>query len=464
MTRRERLVLLASTLGFSMVLLDTTVVNVALGDIARELHAGPTTLQWVANAYTLVFAGLLLSTGLAADRVGARTVFLAGLATFAGGSVLATAAPSAAALVGAQAVLGVGAALVLPTSLSLLSQVFVDPGRRVRAVGVWAAGSAVSFAAGPVLGGLLIEQAGWRAIFIINLPLALIAAALVVSQVPAGRTQPREAAPLNLAPQAAAVAMLLALTFGLVESGDRGWGSARVLIALGAAGVLAVGLVARERSSERRLVPRALVADRSFTASTAGGALLNFAFYGELFFLSLFLQQERGLDALQTGLAFLPQPLLFMAVSPLAGRLVAARGPRLALAAGAGLAVAAALILLGVDAHSSYGVLVAGLALNGAGGGLAIPAVTAGVMGSAPTALAGIASAALNAGRQTGGVLGVAVLGGVATAGDHVTATGMHRAALLAGLGLAIASVLSLRLGEPRGAVAGAREPALATD
>ena len=463
MTRRERLVLLASTLGFSMVLLDTTVVNVALGDIARELHAGPTTLQWVANAYTLVFAGLLLSTGLAADRVGARTVFLAGLATFAVGSVLATAAPSAAALVGAQAVLGVGAALVLPTSLSLLSQVFVDPGRRVRAVGVWAAGSAVSFAAGPVLGGLLIEQAGWRAIFIINLPLALIAAALVVSQVPAGRTQPREAAPLNLAPQAA-VAMLLALTFGLVESGDSGWGSARVLIALGAAGVLAVGLVARERSSERRLVPRALVADRSFTASTAGGALLNFAFYGELFFLSLFLQQERGLDALQTGLAFLPQPLLFMAVSPLAGRLVAARGPRLALAAGAGLAVAAALILLGVDAHSSYGVLVAGLALNGAGGGLAIPAVTAGVMGSAPTALAGIASAALNAGRQTGGVLGVAVLGGVATAGDHVTATGMHRAALLAGLGLAIASVLSLRLGEPRGAVAGAREPALATD
>ena len=177
MTRRERLVLLASTIGFSMVLLDTTVVNVALGSIARDLSAGPTTLEWVANAYTLVFAGLLLSTGLAADRLGARTVFLAGLGTFAAGSVAATLAPTAAALIAAQAVLGVGAALVLPTSLSLLSQVFEDPARRVRAVGVWAAGSAVSFATGPVLGGLLIEQAGWRSIFVINLPLAAVAAA-----------------------------------------------------------------------------------------------------------------------------------------------------------------------------------------------------------------------------------------------------------------------------------------------
>src|SRR4051795_13638764 len=200
-TRRERLVLLASTLGFSMVLLDTTVVNVALGSIADDLAAGPTTLEWIANAYTLVFAGLLLSTGLAADRLGARAVFLAGLATFAVGSVAATLAPSAAALIGAQAVLGVGAALVLPTSLALLSQVFVDPTRRVRAVGVWAAGSAVSFAAGPVLGGVLIEQAGWRSVFVINLPLAVLAAALVLSQVQGRVAHARPAAPLNLGPQ-----------------------------------------------------------------------------------------------------------------------------------------------------------------------------------------------------------------------------------------------------------------------
>ncbi|HEY3018769.1 MAG TPA: MFS transporter [Solirubrobacteraceae bacterium] len=451
MTRRERLVLVASTVGFSMVLLDTTVVNVALGAIARDLHAGPTTLEWVANAYTLVFAGLLLSTGLAADRVGPRRVFLIGLATFAGGSFLAGAAPTATALVAAQAVLGVGAALVLPTSLSLLSQVFADPAARTRAVGVWAAGSAAAFAAGPVVGGLLIEQAGWRAIFVLNLPLALLAGGLAVTQLPRQADVTRAAgAPGSLGAQVVAVAMLVALTFGLVESGGRGWGSPAVVVALAAAIVLATALGLRERTSASPLVPRQLVTDRRFIASTAGGALLNFAFYGELFFLSLFLQQERGLDALQTGLAFLPQPLLFMAVSPLAGRLVAARGARAPLAAGAVLAAAAALVLLAVDTDSPYGVLVAGLALNGLGGGLAIPAVTAGVMGAAPPSLAGIASAALNAGRQVGGVLGVAVLGGLATAGGHVDPAGLHQALVVAGLGLAGAGALALTLPSPR--------------
>jgi DHA2 family methylenomycin A resistance protein-like MFS transporter len=430
-----------------MVLLDTTVVNVALGSIARDLHAGPTTLEWIANAYTLVFAGLLLSTGLAADRIGARRVFLAGLATFAAGSALATAAPTAGALVAAQAVLGVGAALVLPTSLSLLSQVFADPAARTRAVGVWAAGSAAAFAAGPVVGGLLIEQAGWRAIFVLNLPLAVLAGALAVSQLPRRDTARRATgAQGSLGAQAGAVAMLVALTYGFVESGGRGWDSPAVLAALTIAAVLAAALGLRERASARPLVPRELVADRRFTASTAGGALLNFAFYGELFFLSLFLQQERGLDALQTGLAFLPQPLLFMAVSPLAGRLVAARGSRLPLAAGSALAAGAALVLLAVDGSSPYGVLVAGLALNGLGGGLAIPAVTAGVMSAAPPSLAGIASAALNAGRQVGGVLGVAVLGGLATAGGQVDTAGVHHGLVVAGVGLAAASVLALAL------------------
>jgi DHA2 family methylenomycin A resistance protein-like MFS transporter len=446
MSRRERLVLLASTAGFAIVLLDTTIVNVALGAIARDLHASPTTLEWIANAYTLVFAGLLLSTGLASDRIGARTVFVAGLATFATGSVLAMLAPTATALIAAQAVLGVGAALVLPTSLALLSQVFVDPGRRIRAVGIWAAGSSVAFAAGPVLGGVLIEQAGWRAIFALNLPLAALGAGLVLTQVRGGAVRGRPPAPLNLGPQAAAIAMLLALTFGLIESNSRGWSSPPVLVALGAAAVFAVALIMRERTADHRLIPRELVADRRFTASTAGGALLNFAFYGELFFLSLFLQQERGLDALHTGLAFLPQPLLFMLVSPVAGRLVATRGPRLPLAVGSALGAAGAFVLLGVDGHSPYSALMAGLLLSGVGGGLAIPAVTAGVMGSAPISLAGIASATLNAGRQTGGVLGVAVLGGLATGAGGVEASGMRSALVVAGAALLVASVIAFAL------------------
>ncbi|MEY2533963.1 MAG: transporter, family, methylenomycin resistance protein [bacterium] len=445
MTRRERLVLLASVVGFSMVLLDTTIVNVALGSIAHEFAAGPATLGWIANAYTLVFAGLLLSTGLAADRIGARTVFVTGLAIFAGGSIAAAFAPSAAALIGAQAILGVGAALVLPTSLSLLSRVFTDRSQRMRAIGIWAAGSSVAFAAGPVLGGVLIEQAGWRSIFVINLPLAALGAALVLTQV-RGREAATPAAALNLGAQAAAIAMLVALTFGLMESTGSGWGSAPVLVAVGSAVVLAAGLFVRERSTANRLVPRELMADRRVTASTAGGALLNFAFYGELFFLSLFLQQERGLDALHTGLAFLPQPLMFMSVAPFAGRLVASRGPRLPLALGAGLGAAGAFVLVGVDLDSSYGFLMVGLALSGMGGGLAVPAITAGVMGSAPTALAGVASATLNAGRQVGGVLGVALLGGLATASGHVEVAAMHSALLIAGVALVLAGALAFAL------------------
>jgi DHA2 family methylenomycin A resistance protein-like MFS transporter len=395
--------------------------------------------------------------------MGARNVFVAGLAIFAGGSVFAASAPNATALIAAQAVLGVGAALVLPTSLSLLSNVFVDSGRRMRAVGIWAAGASVAFAAGPVLGGVLIEQAGWRSIFVINLPLVVLATALVLTQVRGGVTHVRPPAPLNLGPQAGAILMLVALTFGLIESNGQGWGSAPVVIALGVAVILAVGLVVRERSGAHRLVPRELVADRRFTASTAGGALLNFAFYGELFFLSLFLQQERGLDALHTGLAFLPQPLLFMAVSPMAGRLVASRGPRLPLAAGAALGAAGAFVLLGVDGDSPYGVLMAGLALSGLGGGLAVPAVTAGVMGSAPASLAGIASAALNAGRQIGGVLGVAVLGGLATGAAGVDASAMHGALVIAGVALLVASAIAFALPGTAGAMI--REPfALATE
>src|SRR3954462_7455755 len=229
MTRRERLVLLASTVGFSMVLLDTTVVNVALGTIARDLHAGPTTLEWVANAYTLVFAGLLLTTGLAAGPVGARRVFLAGVATFAVGSAAAAAAPSAGALVGAQALLGLGAALVLPTSLALLTLAVPEPAKRARAVGTWAAGSAAAFALGPVVGGALTDAAGWRWIFLVNVPVALLATALAWRPAPPER--PAATSATTLAGQAGAIVALGALTFGLIEGGDRGWESGPVLAA-----------------------------------------------------------------------------------------------------------------------------------------------------------------------------------------------------------------------------------------
>ena len=445
---RPGLVLAASTLGFSMVLLDTTVVNVAGPAIRDNLDASSSTLQWVVNAYTLVFAALLLLMGALADRLGARRVFLAGLATFAVGSAAAASAPSAGALVAAQALLGVGAALVLPTSLALLSVAFPfpDAGARARAVGIWAAGSASAFALGPVLGGALTDAAGWRWVFLVNLPFAVVASVLAWRFAPRGR--PAGVRPASAAGQLAAIVALGALTFALIEGGDRGWTSAVVLFSFVVAVVSAIWLVGHERRTPAPLLPLTLLADRRFSASTGAGALVNLAFYGELFVLSLFLQQERGLTALEAGLAFLPQPLLTMAVAPVTGRLVATYGPRLPLGVGGVFATLGAVLLLGVDVHSGYGVLAGGLVLTGLGGGLMIPALTAAVVGAAPARLAGTASAGLNAGRQVGGAIGVALLGSLAASGDAVV--GLHVAVALAAVALLGATLLARALPEAR--------------
>jgi predicted MFS family arabinose efflux permease len=246
-----------------------------------------------------------------------------------------------------------------------------------------------------------------------------------------------------------------------VQGPERGWGDPGIVASLAAAVLLLVAFVALERRSPDPLMPLELFANRNLSVGTAITFMALAMLGAMLYFLTIYFQEVHGYDALETGLAFLPQPLLFMAAAPIAGRMIV-RGPRLPLALGAGISVAGALALLAVDGDSSYGVLMVGLALNGLGGGLAIPAVTSGVMGSAPPALAGIASATLNAGRQIGGVLGVAVLGGIAAGGGGVEVAGMHQAVVIAALGLAVASALSLRLREPRPAVA--RQAALATD
>jgi DHA2 family methylenomycin A resistance protein-like MFS transporter len=453
-TRKPALVLAASTLGFGMVLLDTTVVNVAGPVIRDDLGAGDAALQWIVNAYTLVFAALLLSMGALSDRLGARTIFLGGLATFAVGSVAAAAAPSAGALIAAQALLGVGAASVLPTSLSLLTQAYPGASARARAVGIWAAGSAVAFALGPVVGGGLTDALGWRSVFVVNLLPAVAGGLLAWRFAPRGR--PGATRGTDPSGQLATIVGLGALTFALIEGGDRGWTSVTALVAFAAALAAVAWLVPHQRRAAAPLLPSSLVGDRRFTAATGAGALVNLAFYGEFFVLSLFLQQERGLSALEVGLSFLPQPLLVMALAPVAGRLVAAAGPRLPLAVGGVAGTLGAIALLAVDSNSSYLVLAAGLVLNGVAGGLMIPAVTGGVMGAAPAKFAGVASAGLNAGRQVGGVIGVALLGSLATAGDPVA--GLHVALVLAAVALAGATLLSRTLPATRAdAVAPAR-------
>ena len=299
-----------------------------------------------------------------------------------------------------------------------------------------------------MLGGALTDAAGWRWVFLVNLPFAVVASVLAWRFAPRGR--PAGVRPASAAGQLAAIVALGALTFALIEGGARGWTSAVVLFSFVVAAVSAVWLVGHERRTPAPLLPLSLLADRRFSASTGAGALVNLAFYGELFVLSLFLQQERGLTALEAGLAFLPQPLLTMAVAPVTGRLVATYGPRLPLGVGGVFATLGAVLLLGVDVHSGYGVLAGGLVLTGLGGGLMIPALTAAVVGAAPARLAGTASAGLNAGRQVGGAIGVALLGSLAATGDAVA--GLHVAVALAAVALLGATLLARALPEARAA------------
>lgn len=451
MTHRPAVALAASSLGFALVLLDTAVVSVALPAIRDDLGASATGLQWVVNGYTLVLASLLLSAGALADRLGARRLMLAGTLIFAVASSAAAMAPTTGALVAAQVLLGTGAAALVPASLALLTAAYPEPSARARAVGVWAAASASAFAAAPVLAGLLIEAVGWRAIFAVNLPFAILVAGLVLRGV--AETTRTPARGLDVAGQLLAVTALAAVTFALIQSRPLGWASPSVLAGLVVALAAGAAFVAVEHRGRAPMLPLSLFASRAFSTSTVAGLLVSFAIYSQLFILSLFLQEVRNLSALETGLAFIPQPIVFALAGIPAGRLIARVGPRIPLALGGALAAAGALVLASVGAETPYGVILASLILFGLGAGITIPALTTAVVSSVPPLQVGVASAALNASRQTGGVLGVALLGGLATGGDVVG--GMHTALNVCAVALAGVAILGARITvRPRARVA----------
>jgi DHA2 family methylenomycin A resistance protein-like MFS transporter len=443
--RRPAVALTASSLAFSLVLLDTTVVNVALPAIRDDLHAGVTSLQWIVNGYTLVLASLLLTAGALSDRLGSRRLMLGGVAVFAVASAGAALAPSVSTLVAAQVVLGLGAATLIPASLALLTHAYPEPARRARAVGIWASTSAAAFAAGPVVAGLLIDVVSWRAMFAINLPFAVAVAVLVLT---VEETPRRASRGLDVPGQVTAVLALASLTFALIESRSLGWGSPAVVGALAVSIAAGLTFVAVEHRSATPMLPLSLFRSPTFSASAAAGALVSFAVYAQLFFLSLYLQEVRGLSALETGFSFLPQPVVFALAGLPAGRLVARIGPRLPLAAGGAIAAAGSLVLLTTGADTPYGLMVVGLVLFGAGAGTAIPALTSAVVSTVPAAQVGVASAALNASRQMGGVLGVAVLGGLVTGGRFLE--GMHVALAVCAAALIAVALLGARHVEGR--------------
>lgn len=404
----SRSALAASSLAWALVLLDTSLINVALPAIREDLGGGVGALQWTVNAYALAFGGLLLSAGAVADRWGARRLLVAGTAVFATGSLAALAVPSIGALVAVQALLGVGAAVLVPASLALLTRTFQAPAARARALGVYASTAAVVFAAGPVIAGAVIDVAGWRAVFALNLPFVLAIALLLGTDAPA----PGAGRRLDVAGQLTAIVALTALTFALIEGEPA---------AFAVAGLAAGAFVVVERRAAEPMLPLGLFSARPFSGALAAGVLLSVALYGQLFLLSLYLQEVRGLSATQTGLAFLAQPIMTAITGVPAGWLIGRVGARAPARVGGLLGVAGTLLLITLGSTTPYWLIVAALICIGAAAGLIVPSITTAALDGVPADKVGVASSALNAGRQTGAVLGVGILGGLVSDTDFVS-------------------------------------------
>jgi MFS transporter, DHA2 family, methylenomycin A resistance protein len=408
-SRSKSVTLVAMTLGFAVVQLDVTVVNVGVKAIGASLGNSVAALQWVVSSYTLTLAALILTAGALGDRIGAKRLFIFGFALFTASSAACGLAPSLGLLIAARTIQGVGAAILVPCSLALLNHAYHDAAQRTRAVGLLAAGASTALAAGPVLGGVLIALVGWRGIFFINVPIGLVG--IVLSARFASETPQTRGRGLDLPGQLAAIVALGSLAGATIEGGSTGFSNHWVLggfLVFVLAGVCFLRIEARGRSP---MLPLALFRDRTFRATTSIGLLINVAFYGLVFIFSLLFQREQGFTALRTGLAFLPMTASIMTANLLAGRLTRRSGDRAGILLGQGLMTIGCLALLWITPTTSYWAMAVQLLALGAGLGLVVPPMTASLLGSVERARSGIASGTLFAMRQTGSVVGVALFG-----------------------------------------------------
>ncbi|MFJ4691242.1 MFS transporter [Streptomyces sp. NPDC088766] len=408
----SRTLLTGLSLGYFMVLLDMTIVSVALPAISTDLHVGLSGLQWVTNGYTITFAALLLTAGWLSDRYGGRRIFLWGLVTFGVLSGVSAAATTLETLVVLRLALGVAGALLLPASLAVITNAYSDPADRARAVGNWAAITGAALAAGPLVGGALTDTVGWRAIFLINVPLALVSLVITVRLAP--ETARKQRSGLDVTGQLSAVVALGALVYALIEGPDKGWGTGPVVGSFVVAAVAAVVFVTAEaRGGDAAMLPLRMFRSKGFSAALGAGLLANFGLSGLLFVLSLYFQESRGYSSFSAGLAFLPLTLP-TAFNPIyTGRLVGRIGPRRPATTGFLLMGVGALLQAPFtdDSALALAATVVGLLAFGFGVSFALPALVAGMASSVPTELAGIGAGALNSARQVGASLGVAVLG-----------------------------------------------------
>ncbi|MGW2416580.1 MFS transporter [Streptomyces tubercidicus] len=405
--------LLVLALGFVMASLDTGIMNVAANELRARLGLTMSGLTWVVDGYVLAFAALLLLSGSLAKRFGARRIYLIGLAVFTAASLLGALAPNGGVLVAARFVQGVGAALFMPSSLSLLMHAFPEPARRAKILGIWSAVVSTSVGLAPTIGGVLVGTLGWRSIFLVNLPIGLAGLLLtrrVIAAVPA------RGSALGGSGHVLGLLALGALSYALIEGSGMGWSAPLVLGAFTVAAVALAGFVVRERAARTPVLPVSLFADRSFAAANVVGFLFNFAFYGALFVLGLFLQTAREASPVTAGLQMLPAVLVIPFGNVLYARFGLRVGNRTALTASLVLSAAGYVLLFLLLAPGlPYWVLAVVLACANFGSGISSPAMTGVLMAAAGREHADIGSATLNANRQIGSLVGIAGMGAVLT-------------------------------------------------
>jgi EmrB/QacA subfamily drug resistance transporter len=392
-----------------IVTLDNTVLNVVLPTLVRDLHATTSQLQWIVDAYVMVFAGLLLVAGSLADRLGRKRTFLAGLAAFAAGSAWAAFSGSVGALIAARASMGIGAALIMPSTLSIITDMFRDGAQRQRAIGLWAATSGVGIALGPIIGGLLLAHFWWGSVFLINVPIAIAGIACALPLVP-DSANPAAAAP-DLVGALLSIAGLGLVLWALIEAPVHRWSSALVIgTGLGGLAVLAV-FGAWERASKHPMLNLDFFRQRQFSAAISSVGLVTFGLFGALFVLTQYLQFQLGYTALQAGIRVLPAAGAIALVAPLSTVLVRVVGTKLTAAAGLAIIAGGLWQISGATVATTYPGTLPGMIMLGVGAGLVIPSGTASVMGSLPREHTGVGSATNGAVLQIGGALGVAVIG-----------------------------------------------------
>ncbi|MGX1561138.1 MFS transporter [Streptomyces sp. NPDC055506] len=411
--RRRMLVLAICCMSLLIVSLDNTVLNVALPSMQQDLHASTSGLQWTIDAYTLVLASLLMLAGSTADRIGRKRVFMAGLIVFTIGSVLCSLAPNLEALVAFRMVQAVGGSMLNPVAMSIITNTFTDPRERARAIGVWGAVVGISMAAGPLVGGLLVESVGWRSIFWINLPVGLAALLLTLRFVPESRAgKARRPDPVG---QLLVIALFGSLTYAIIEAPTTPFASIAPLAAVALAALL--GLLWYEPRRTEPLIDLRFFRSAPFSGATVIAVSAFAALGGFLFLSTLYLQNVRGLTALEAGLWMLPMAAPTFLCAPLSGRLVGTRGPRLPLVIAGFAMTASGVLFAAFEAETSNVTLFAGYVLFGIGFGFVNAPITNTAVSGMPRAQAGVAAAVASTSRQLGQTLGVAVVGAVLASG-----------------------------------------------